>query len=184
MQGSASRPETKLWGNPATCSPTRKSIQDLFRATPVSTGLHLSSSICMVLTPKVGMLSQPNIVYGSLSKGTVGLLLGKCCPIYARNYCCSWSHWCWFWGRDQDDDSFTMCGISVVKTSQRLAKLFLLPAMQIKNQIKKDKKGKDGFVSSDTYWLQATGPQTQELTLFTNGKNFLVFYILAQKFQL
>lgn len=35
----------------------------------------------MVQTPKVGMQALPTGVYGPLSKGTVGLLLGRSCTI-------------------------------------------------------------------------------------------------------
>ena len=58
-----------------------QSIQDLFRTSTGNAGLDLSSSICMVQTPKVGMQALPTGVYGPLSKGTVGLLLGRSCTI-------------------------------------------------------------------------------------------------------
>lgn len=44
--------------------------------------------------------------------------------------------------------------------------------MQTKNQIKREKRERYGFGSSDTYWLQAIGSQRPELTLFINGKRF------------
>ena len=53
----------KFWGNPATCSPTRKPIQELCMAAPGSTGLNLSSSIYMVLTPKMGKQALTTGVY-------------------------------------------------------------------------------------------------------------------------
>ena len=53
----------KFWGNPATCSPTRKPIQEVCMAVPGSTGLNLSCSIYMVLTPKMGMQALPTGVF-------------------------------------------------------------------------------------------------------------------------
>lgn len=58
---------------------------------------------------------------------------------------------------------------------QSLAQLILLPAVQTKNQIKKDKRGKERFGSPDAYLLQVLGPQRTKLTLFINGKGFLAF---------
>ena len=44
--------------------------------------------------------------------------------------------------------------------------------MQTKNQIKKEKRGKDEFGSFDVCWLQTIGTQTPELTLVINAKRF------------
>ena len=44
-------------------------------------------------------------------------------------------------------------GVSVVETGQRHAQLILLPAVQTRNQVKGDKRGKAGFDSSDSYCL-------------------------------
>lgn len=46
-------------------------------------------------------------------------------------------------------------GVSVVKTSQRLAQLILFPKVQTRNQVKGGKRGEAGFGSYDAYWLQA-----------------------------
>lgn len=54
-------------------------------------------------------------------------------------------------------------GISVIKTGQRLAQLILLPKVQTKSQVTREKRREAGFGSSDAYWLQAIGPQRPEL---------------------
>ena len=77
IQGSASGPTTNLWGNPAICTPTRRSIQDLFRATPGSARLDLSSAIYTVITSEMGKQALPTEIYGPLPKDSVGLLVEK-----------------------------------------------------------------------------------------------------------
>lgn len=61
--------QAMLWGATELHSSARKSIQDLFQATPGSTGLDLSSSIYIVLTPEMGIQALPTGVYGPLLPG-------------------------------------------------------------------------------------------------------------------
>lgn len=44
--------------------------------------------------------------------------------------------------------------------------------MKTKNQVKRVKRGKSRFGSSDAYWLQAIDPQHTEITLYINGRSF------------
>ena len=44
--------------------------------------------------------------------------------------------------------------------------LTLHPAVHTKNQVKRAKRGKAGFHSSDAYWLQVISLELPELTLF------------------
>jgi dUTPase len=57
--------------------PRCATTDDLFKATPGSTGLELSPTAGYVLTPEMGVQAVPMGVYGPLPKNTVGLILGR-----------------------------------------------------------------------------------------------------------
>ena len=68
-----------LWDSPH-AFPVKKgqqSVHSLYRATPGSTGLDLSSTTYTVLTPDMGPQSLSTGVYGPLPEGTLGLILGR-----------------------------------------------------------------------------------------------------------
>lgn len=48
----------------------------------------------------------------------------------------------------------------------------MFPQVQTKNASKKNRRGDAGFGSSDTYWVQAIGPNQPELVLQINGRKF------------
>ena len=75
-RGPTPGPQSMLWGC-TVHSLTKQSFQDLFLATPGSTGLDLSSSAYTVLTPDVGVQALPTGICGPLLPGAVGLLLGR-----------------------------------------------------------------------------------------------------------
>ena len=74
-EGPAPGPVAALsWGTIELCSPARKSIQELFQATPGSAGLDLSFSTYTALTPEMGVEVLPTGAYGPLPPGTMALL--------------------------------------------------------------------------------------------------------------
>lgn len=169
-EGPAPGPATMYWGT-ANSKQSRKSIQDLFRATPGSAGLDLSSSAYTVLTPEMGMQALPTGVHGPLPKGTMGLLLGRSSttmkgllvsPGVIDN--------------DYEGEIKIMAhsqkGITVIEKGQRIAQLVLIPMANIGNKSQKAKRDNAGFGSSDVYWVQAIGSNRPTLTLNIEGRRF------------
>lgn len=94
------------------------------RATPGRLGLYLSSSICTVLTPKIGVQGLPTDVYGPLPEGIVGLLLGTRTTMQGVSVTPQMIDMII---KEIKVMTHSPNGISVVKTGQRLARLILLP---------------------------------------------------------
>lgn len=134
------RGRAHLRSDPAACSLTRKSTQDLCRATQGSAGLDLSSFIYTVLSPETEIQAFHTGVYGSLPEGTVGLLLGRSSTTMQRILVAPGVIGADFEGEIKVTTYFPN-GVSVVETGQRLAQLILLPAVQTRNQDKEERKG-------------------------------------------
>lgn len=163
-----------LWGTPEFCpragDETRKSIQDLVRATPGSAGLDLSSSTYTVLTPEMGMQALPTGVFGPLPSGTMGLILGRSSTTMKGILVAPGVI-----DADYTGEIKVMVHspstISVIQSGQRIAQLLLLPYIKKGKSMAQSRKTR-GFGSSDAYWIQAIGQGRPELKLQINGKTF------------
>lgn len=159
-----------LWGH-AVHSSAKQSFRDLFRATPGSAGLDLSSSAYTVLTPEMGVQALPTGIYGPLLPGTAGLLLGRSSATMAGLMIAPGVIDGDYTGEIKIMTS-SPTHISVIQPGQRIAQLLLIPLVMTESKVKTNARGSRGFGSSDAYWVQAIKAEKPELVLRINGKKF------------
>lgn len=151
-EGPAPGPATMLWGAPELRPTAGKSVQGLFRATPGSTGLDLSSSAYAGLTPEMGMQALPTGVFGSLPVGTLGLILGRSSTtmkgvLVAPGVIDEAST-----GEIKVMTQSPM-GISVIQHGQRIAQLLLIPYAKSGKTANSRVRGNAGFGSLDAHCI-------------------------------
>lgn len=158
-----------LWGNP---NPPRRTVGELFRATPGSAGLDLSSSIYTVLTPEMGMQALATGVYGPLPNGTVGLLLGRGSTTMKGLLVAPGVIDADFTGEIKVM-AHSPRGITVIEPGHRIAQIILLPLCKAGQQLHKGNRGIQGFGSSDAFWVQEVKKERPQMELIIQGKRFL-----------
>lgn len=175
LEGGPAPGPTNIWGIPGgpagAPSVSRQSVCDLFRATPESAGLDLSSATYAVLTPAMGVQALPTGVHGPLPSGTVGLLLGRSSTTM-RGLIVSPG----VIDHDYTGEIKVMAhapgNVVVIDKGQRVAQLLILPLVKVGKIRTEGARGTQGFGSSDAYWLQPIQKDRPEMELLVNGHAF------------
>lgn len=117
------------------------------------------------------MQALPTGIFGPLPPGTVGLLLGRSSTTMKGIQV----------SPGVIDEDFTgeirimahsPSNISDIPAETRIAQLIILPRMRIGKSRQGQKRGDQGFGSSDAYWIQEIKRDRPVLQLKINGKSF------------